>query len=224
MTRLIERWPTVRAALLTLVIVHAVLFGVQIPDLDEERLEGDYWQPLVQRVQSLTDDTQAESRARIARHSAQLISLRAQVTWPLAWIYRGLRAGQTWNMFEGAEKQNFALHVEMRRAGRDEFETLYTVHDPDARFEAERIEYRRVHAAYIAFDNGTPGPYYAFCRWVAKRVFYTYDDAVEVRVRMKRLDYRDYAERVAHPERSGWANGIRITREQFQEDMQAPRD
>ena len=214
----------VRAALLTLVILHAVIYGLQIPVLDEERLERDYWAPLVHRVQSLTDDTEAESRARIARHSAQLTSLQARVTWPLAWLYHGLHAGQTWNMFEGAEKQNFALHVEMRRADSDEFETLYTVHDPHARFEAERIEYRRVHGAYIAFDNGTPGPYYAFCRWVAKRVFYTYDDAVEVRVRMKRLDYRDRAERVAHPERSGWANGIRITRQQFQQDMQALHD
>lgn len=224
MTRLFEHWPAVRAALLTLVVLHAVIYGLQIPVLDEERLERDFWQPLVQRVQSLTDDTEAESRARIARSSAQLKSLQAQVTWPLAWVYHGLRAGQTWNMFEGAEKQNFALHVEMRREGSDEFEVLYTVHDPNARFEAERIEYRRVHGAYIAFNHGTPGPYYPFCRWVAKRVFYTYPDAVEVRVRMKRLDYRDAAERVAHPERGGWANGIRITRAQFQQDMQALHD
>jgi hypothetical protein len=35
----------VRAALLTLVIVHAVIYGLQIPVLDEERLERDYWHP-----------------------------------------------------------------------------------------------------------------------------------------------------------------------------------
>lgn len=224
MTPRFERWPAVRAALLTLVILHAIIYGIQIPVVDQERLEREYWQPLVQRVQQVTDDTDVEARTRIARHSVQLATLQAKVTWPLAWVYHWLDAGQTWNMFAGAEPRNFALYVDMRRVGSEEFETLYTVHDPAAQFERERIEYRRIHGAYIAFDNGVPGPYFPFCRWVAKRVFYTYPDAAEVRVRMKRLDYRDRAERLANPERSQWANGNRITREQFQQDMQALHD
>lgn len=213
-----------RAALLTLVILHAVIYGLQIPVFDQERLEREYWQPLVQRVQQLTGDSDVEARDRIARSSVELVALQAKVTWPLAWLYHWLDAGQTWNMFAGAERQNFALYVDMRRADSEAFETLYTVHDPSAQFERERIEYRRVHGAYIAFNHGTPGPYYPFCRWVAKRVFYTYPDAAEVRVRMKRLDYRDRDERLASPERSQWANGIRITREQFQRDIQAQHE
>jgi hypothetical protein len=152
------------------------------------------------------------------------VALKAKVTWPLAWVYTSLRAGQRWHMFSGADKRSFQLYIEMRRADSDTWETLYTVHDPDADFEAERLEYRRIRAAYIAFDQGTPGPYYPFTRWVAKRVFYTYDDAVEVRLRMRRLDYRDRAEREAHRERTSWANAVRITRQRFEADMRARHD
>jgi hypothetical protein len=221
MRRLIQHWPAVRAVLLTLVIAHAVIYGLQVPTFDEERLEREYWRPLVERVQALTDDTETEARDRIIRYGDQLAHAQAVVTWPLAWFYQGQYGGQTWNMFAGAEPTNFVLHVEMRRAGSPEFETMYTVHDPSAAFERERIEYRRVHGAYIAFNGGPPSPYYHFCRWVAKRIFYVYPDATEVRVRMKRADFRDREERLAHPDRSPWANGVRITRERFERDMQA---
>lgn len=224
MKRLTERWPALRAVLLTLVVAHAVVYGVQVPQLDEVRLEREYWRPLVSNVQGLTDDTEAQARQRIARYSTQLARAKAVVTWPLAWFYEALYGGQTWNMFAGAEPMNFVLHVEMRREGSEAFETLYTVHDPSAQFERERIEYRRVHGAYIAFDQGAPGPYYSFCRWVAKRVFFAYPEAAEVRVRMRRVDYRDYEDRVAHPERSQWANGVRVTRERFERDMRALHD
>lgn len=221
MTRRLERWPALRAVLLTLVILHGILYGLQIPAFDQARLEREHWQPLVQRVQQLTGDSDADARDRIVRYSQTLRTAQSKAVWPLAWLYHWLDGGQTWNMFAGAEQQNFALHVDMRREGREEFETLYTVHDPSAQFERERIEYRRVHGAYIAFNHGTPGPYYPFCRWVAKRIFYTYPDAAEVRVRMRRLDYRDPEVRLANPERGVWANGNRISREQFEQDMRA---
>ena len=213
-----------RAVLLTVVVVHAIIYGIQTPVMSEARLEHPYWQPLIARVQTLTDDTEAESRARVAAYSATLADVKGRVTMPLQWAYGLLLAGQTWNMFSGSEKRSFQLYVEMRRAGSDTWETLYTVHDPDADFEAERLEYRRIRAAYIAFDHGTPGPYYPFCRWIAKRVFYTFSDAEEVRVRMRRLDYRDRDERIARSERTRWGNGMRLTRAQFEEDMRALHD
>ena len=224
MNRLKQHWPAVRAVFLTLVILHAIVYGIQTPVLSVQRLEHEYWQPLIGRVQGLTGDNEAESRARISRYSQQLANAKSYVTWPLAWLYGLLRAGQTWNMFDGAEQQSFQLYIDMRREGTDTWEVLYTAHDPTAAFEAERLEYRRVQACYIAFDAAAPGPYYPFTRWVAKRVFYTFEDADEVRVRMRRLDYRDRAVREARPERTLWAHGVRITRAQFERDMAALHD
>ncbi len=220
MNGLRKRWPALRACVLTLLVVHCVLYGLPIAELTEERLSRPSWQGWVSAVEGVTGDTPEASRVRIHEVSVAALHVQDALTRPFAWAYRSLEAGQKWIMFNVAAQMSFQLYVDMS-TGEDSWRTLYTVHDDEAAFEAERLEYRRVRATYDAFSNGTPGPYYAFCRWVSKRVFYTFPEATEVRVRMRRLDFRPAEERAAHPERSVWGNGFRLTRAQFEADMRA---
>ncbi|MBX3158471.1 MAG: hypothetical protein KF773_21055 [Deltaproteobacteria bacterium] len=154
------RWRDVRAGLIAVAIVLALVDGLPIPPLGE----ADPWQrPIVEAVQPL-----------------QRGFLR-----PFAWITRDLRFTQRWALFQSASPSRFRMAVD----GRDHagaWRALYRAGDPSASEDAELLEYRRIRGAWNPTVR-TMGQYPAFVDWLAARLLATHPDLVAIRVRMERV-------------------------------------
>ena len=217
--RLRSQWPSIRAALFAAFVVSIAIKGIWLPP-PKERYWANGGARYVDIYGRLTGTEGDEARKGMAEFYTSLGEFHAKLVLPLEPLYGPLRANQTWNMFSGARRRSFQMFVHAQRHGRDDWDLLYTVHDPDADFERTRVEYRRVRAAYEAFSKPPPD-YRRFARWISGRVFEAHDDVDRVRVRMRRLDYMTAEERAENPERGVWGHSHIISRASHEERQRA---
>lgn len=207
-----RRWPVVRAVILGVVIVLSLVKSIPIVVITPETITRNSTARFLARFLS-TD--QVVALTETAAETQRVLLL------PIDWFYQGLHSMQRWNMFSGAAFITYRMQVEVRGPNTEGWEVVYREFDDNARFEADRIEYRRVRAAYSTFGGEHPPPYGSFVRWIAGRVFTQQADVEEVRVRMRRIDRRPPDRRTGEQWR--WGHAIRITRQQYDDDQAALR-
>lgn len=207
-----RRWPVVRALILGVVIVLSLVKSIPVVVVTPETI------PHHRMTRWLATFMPTEDVVAFTEGTAET---QRVLLLPVDWFYQRLHTIQRWNMFSGAAFVTYRMQVEVRGPDTRDWEVVYREFDDDARFEADRVEYRRVRAAYSTFAGEHPAPYGSFVRWIAGRVFAERDDVQEVRVRMRRIDRRPPERRTGQQWR--WGHGIRITRRQYDDDQAALR-
>lgn len=158
-------WARVRAALIALAIAVGILDGLVIP-------EGERAERLPEVVRPFTGVA-----ARV----------REALLWPFQGVRRTFLLNQRWSLFGGAKEDRYRLWVEGRR-GRREWIILYRAQDPEHRWFARGLEYRRVRAAWNIGRKGRMAGYDAFAAWVSARALSERPELSAVRVRLEKGD------------------------------------
>jgi hypothetical protein len=154
-------WPRVRAGCIALVLLVGLLDGLAIP-------EG---RGLERVPPSLKRAAQLGSR------------VRATLLAPFRGLKEALLYDQRWSLFGGAKDARHRLWVEGRVGRR--WTLLYRPHDPEHRWLADTLEYRRVRAAWNVGRRGRTRGYDAFTAWLSERAFRERDEVSAVRVRLE---------------------------------------
>jgi hypothetical protein len=152
------RWRDLRAGLIALAIVLALVEGCPIPPPHETLPWQQGYVSLIRPVQ------------------------RAVMT-PFAWIPRRLRFTQRFALFQAAEPDRFRLEIRGRTASGEE-RIVFRAGD-DGEY-ADLLTQRRVRGAWNPSDNPT-SQYAAFTRWFANRVFDDHADIRIVTFRFARV-------------------------------------
>lgn len=155
-------WARVRAALIALAIAIGALDGLAIP-------EGE----------------KAERLPSIVRpFAAAAARARATLLWPFQGVRRAFLLNQRWSLFGGAKEDRHRIWIEGRR-GRKDWVILYRAQDPEHRWFARGLEYRKVRAAWNIGRKGRMAGYDAFAAWVSARALAEQPDLSAVRVRLE---------------------------------------
>jgi hypothetical protein len=185
------RLARLRAALLALVFVVQGTAAYPFPPLSPERLarpdakrELDRWAARLNRVglRRSPDELGAEAVALTGR----LDAARARLLAPFRPFFDLTRTDQRWGLFLDAHATRYRMHVEAQEAS-GAWTLRYRPLDPDARALADRLEYRRVRAAWNPRSQATREPYKPFASWVARELFAREPGLRAVRVRMERF-------------------------------------
>lgn len=159
-------WPALRALLLGAAIAVGLIDGCPVPS--ENNLQR--W------PQALVP------------FGKRLRATRAWLLTPFGWIGHGLAVHQRWSLFSSADQHRFLMWIEGRQAG-GSWKVLFRPHDPEHRYQADVIEYRRLRGAWNIYRRGPSPGYPAFVDWISRAVFsdptLNFD---EVRVRMQPID------------------------------------
>lgn len=163
-------WPKLRAGLITLAIVIALLDGCPMPQSAKER-------KVMERQLGPT----------AAGLVVDLDELRRDLLRPLRPAIDNAKLYQRWKLFAGAPKRRFRMWIDARAAD-GTWTTVYRVLDDDADLLADPLGYRRVRGAWNPrTGDGPRGSYRSFVTWVAGQVFDRDPAAVAVRVRMEKV-------------------------------------
>lgn len=163
-----QRWPYVRAALITLVLLLGFVAGwpARIPKLVRA------WPPAFARVALL------------------LPSLQEKVLTPFAPGANALGiTSEDWALFTGTGGTRYRMWIE-GRAANGAWKLLYRAHDPQHTCLAGTLEYRRVMNVWNPHHDWISSSYPAFTRWLARRIFDDYRRLQTVRVRMEEVAIR----------------------------------
>jgi hypothetical protein len=156
----VKRWPDVRAGLIALAILFALVDGCPLPPQDKTPAwEQGFVEPL-----------------RAAQHV---------VMTPMAWVRPHLRVAQRWALYQAPSTERYRLWIE----GQDmqgRWQILYRASDPAHTDDAAFIDASRVRGAYDPTDV-TPGQYPVFARYVTQRVLDRHPDLVAARIRLEKV-------------------------------------
>jgi hypothetical protein len=186
-----SRRAPVRAAL----IAYFVLFNVlaALPTLgtpSAERLERPFEQGELRRWAGLFDwfgvQVTAERLAQVyLAISSGLAEARAVALWPIeGWLSLTLTA-QSWRLFGTPDEVRSALRISAYAATPPAAEqVLYESGNPERRWHAELLEYRRMRAAYNPSHAGPPSTYEGLGERLSQEIFSARPDVQRVRIRI----------------------------------------
>jgi hypothetical protein len=158
----VRRWPEVRAGLVTLAIAVGLADGCPLP-------------VSTQAPPALREPVRAVKQVR---HAA-LTPFR-----PLGEL---LRLRQRWKLFPTAKREQVRMWIETRDAASGEWSLLYRPGDAGHDRMADRLEYRRLRAAWNPGSRGARASYAPLVEWLAGELFAA-DPAIDrVRVRMEEI-------------------------------------
>jgi hypothetical protein len=158
-------WRQLRAGLILLAIVIALLDGAPIP-------------PVKKAPESLRPAV------------AWMASTRRTLMKPFRPFGDLFRLRQQYKLFPGARRQQHLMWVESRRQGETGWELLYRPNDPAHDLMRHRIEFRRMRGAWNPGSRGTQLGYGPFAHWVAGEIFARDEEVEAVRVRMEKIVLR----------------------------------
>ena len=158
-----RRWPEVRAGLITLAIAVGLADGCPLP------AAGKVSPPLRAPLRAVKE----------VRHAA-LTPFR-----PLGEL---LRLRQRWKLFPRASREQVRMWVEGRDAASGAWRILYRPHDDQHDLMADRLEYRRLRAAWNPGQRTARASYAPFVDWLAAEIFAADPEIDRVRVRMETID------------------------------------
>ena len=99
-----------------------------------------------------------------------------------------LRLRQRWKLFPTAKRDQVRMWIETRDAATGRWQLAYRPQDPEHERMADRLEYRRLRAAWNPGSRGTRAGYKPFVEWVSAELFAA-DPAIDrVRVRMEEIE------------------------------------
>lgn len=158
-------WRHLRAGLILLAIVIALLDGAPIPPV---KRAPEAIQPAV----------------------AWMGRTRATLMKPFRPFGDLFRLRQQYKLFPTAKREQYLMWIEVRRAGERVWELVYRPNDPVHDEMRHRIEYRRLRGAWNPGSRGTQLGYGPFVHWVAGELFARDEEVDQVRVRMEKIVLR----------------------------------
>ena len=186
-------WPTIRAILITAVLMFCALEAMPLPTLKKRHLnrkvakeETAQWVGLLGKVGIQTDED--ELIGFVMKMSKASGKARFQVIKPWRKFERHLSLGQHWGLFTYADPYAGRLVVEGSRGG-NAWETLYSAPHDDGSELSELLHYRRVRAVWDdAGDRPHPGKFYnRWVTWLAGWIFEHNPELNVVRVRFDQV-------------------------------------
>ena len=166
----VRRWAHVRAGLVTLAIAVGLADGCPLPASS-------------QAPPALREPVRAIKTVR-----------RAALT-PFRPLGELLRLRQRWKLFPTAKRDQVRMWVEARDATSRTWSLLYRPGDDEHAVLRDRVEYRRLRAAWNPGSRGARASYGPFVEWLAGELFAA-DAAIDrVRVRMEVIELEPEAGR-----------------------------
>jgi hypothetical protein len=166
-----RRWPSVRALLLALVIVVALIDGAPIPT---PRVIA-HLPPLLQKL------------------SLGLYDVQAFLLAPFRPIKETFGINQRWALFSSTGPLRHRMWVEGRR-GDEPWTLLFRALDDQHDYASETLEYRRVRNVWNPNRRGAKPLYPAFAAWMARRIFLEHPELDQARIRMERVTILEHGQ------------------------------
>ena len=183
-----------RAQLRAAVIAYFVFFNAlaALPTLglpSAERLDRPFEQAELRRWQSMLAALGIElSEQRLAQLYLSLaqavLDAHGLALKPIAGFASLTQTAQRWRLFGTPDEQRSVLRISALAGEREE--VLYESGSPERRWNAERLEYRRVRAAYNPSRAGPPPTYEGLGLRLSEQVFAERPDVSRVRIVLDR--------------------------------------
>jgi len=134
----------------------------------------------------------------LAELALKLPALKESILAPFAPVAGRLGIySEDWPLFAGTGGRRYRLWLEARGRGGRGFTLLYRAHDPDQRYFAGALEYRRILNIYNPHHDWISDAYPDFTTALARRIFREQRRFQEVRLRLEEVtilsDGRGYA-------------------------------
>ena len=124
--------------------------------------------------------------AALAKPLEQLPALQQRLLAPFApMAYAFGIYGQNWALFSTTGGTRNRLCIEGRRADASDFRLLYRIHDPEHRYLAATLEYRRFRNIWNPHRGYLSSGYDSFAQWVLRRTLADHPELEEARVYME---------------------------------------
>ncbi len=180
----------VRGALVAVAILVNLLEGCPLPRASRANLATPVNQAELQRWSALLGDvgverTPEELADQVLDASESTARVHGQLLAPFAWYFHLTATTQRWSLFPIADTHPVRISIEAL-CGAD-WEVLYRPFDESARFEADRLEYRRVRGAWNPSIRGPRAAYPTFVDWLASRIARARPDCTEMRVHYEEM-------------------------------------
>ncbi|MEO8179613.1 MAG: hypothetical protein ABI895_12340 [Deltaproteobacteria bacterium] len=186
-----SRRAPVRAAFIAYFVFFNVLAA--LPTLgtpSAERLERPFEQDELRRWAGLLDSLGVKvSTERLAQLylalSSSLVEAREVALWPIEGWMSLTRSAQAWRLFGTPDEIRNVLRISAYGAAQEAVEqVLYESGDPERRWNAELLEYRRIRAAYNPSHAGPPSTYAGLGERLSQEIFGARPDVQRVRIRI----------------------------------------
>lgn len=154
------QWPRVRAALIAVAIGFGLIDGFPLP---HRGFESPWQQGFVPALRSV----------------------KATLSYPIAWLHPVLQAGQQWSLYQSPGGEQYRLWIEGRdRAGA--WHLLFRAGDPTATDDDEVLTSARLRGAYQVANHAAP-QYRPFAEWVSRRELARHADLDAIRVQLEEI-------------------------------------
>ncbi|MFZ5890170.1 MAG: hypothetical protein ACOY0T_03800 [Myxococcota bacterium] len=140
------------------------------------------WPKVSPRFLAKLPDSFAESLRRIPEVQQRLLAPFTPIANAFG-IY-----SENWALFATTGGTRNRMCIEGRQRGASEFTLLYRVHDPEHRYLASALEYRRLRNIWNPHRSGMANGYDAFARWLVRRVLIDHAELEAARIRMAEGD------------------------------------
>jgi hypothetical protein len=166
------RWKYVRAALIAVAIAAALVEGMPLP----------------------TAAVMEKLPLSLREATMWLGGVRAALLVPFAPLQGIFHVYQRWPLFSTTGGIRHRMWIEARGNENEPFTLLYRPLDPEHRYLADTLEFRRVRNAWNPHRRSAKDGYPAFATWIARRIFVDHPEFNEVRVSMERVRIVEHAE------------------------------
>ena len=181
-----SRWAHLRAGAIVLVVFVHFCQGAPRPRVSAESAAKPGAAQNIARWAERLGMTPAELTESLIELSDQGDRVRQAIAGPPWKLFGRLGFEQRWALFSGSRRRTWRMSIDWRAVG-GPWVLAYRVQDPEHRWNARQIDYRRVRGVWNpSADEARPG-YGFFVDWIARSLCADEPDAREVRVRYARL-------------------------------------
>ncbi len=177
-------WARARAALISYLIVFNVIAALPIPrNASPERLERPFEREELRRWTELLrmagiDISAPELAQAYVAFAEACMRARAIAVQPIEGWMSLTQTDQVWRLFATPDEEAYALSITLHTASGSEL--LYESGNPERRWSAALLEYRRVRAGYNPTRTAPPHTFAGLAERASERIFASRPDAERV--------------------------------------------
>ncbi len=207
-----SRWAHLRAGTIALVVFVHFCQGAPRPRVNAASAAKPAAAEQIHAWAGRLGMTPEELTERLIMISDEGDRVRQAIAGPPWKIFGRLGFEQRWALFSGSRKRAWRMSIAWRAPGRP-WTFAYRVRDPEHRWNARQLDYRRIRGVWNPGpDEPRPG-YGLFVDWVARTLCADVPEAREVRVRHTRVDPRPPGEPASAQPEYGFVEYRRCARE-----------
>jgi len=179
-------WAIVRALLIAYFILFSVIAALPVPgNASHERLERPFEREELRRWTALfgsvgVDVTPKELGEGYIAFSKGYYRARELALLPIQGWMSLTRTDQSWRLFGTPDEDAYALTITAHSASSDEL--LYESGNPERRWNAALLEYRRIRANYNPTRTAPPPEFAGLAKHLSEHIFESRPDAERVTV------------------------------------------